>query len=183
MPSAASKRKKDQGGTDRSKDARRLSASLEDYLEAIYHQAQADGVARVSQIARHLAVNKSSVTGALRNLADRGLVDYDPYQYVKLTDPGRKLAKDVAWRHGVLQRFLTEVLNVEQHKAAQTACKLEHSMDHQVLNKLLRFIQFVHNYSEGGKQWQKLFKSFYQHGQPRHLCAKCAELAALRDDT
>jgi DtxR family Mn-dependent transcriptional regulator len=53
-----------------------LSASQEDYLEAILNVADASGVARSTNIAISLGVAKPSVTGALRLLAQRGLVNY-----------------------------------------------------------------------------------------------------------
>ena len=130
---------------------------MEDYLEAIFHLSEADGVARVSQIAKRLGVNKSSVTGALHHLSEHGLINYDPYQYITLTDAGRQVARDVAWRHDVLKRFLIEVLDVEEQKATETACKLEHSMDREVLVKLLRFVQFVHGYHWEGKSLREVF--------------------------
>jgi Mn-dependent DtxR family transcriptional regulator len=50
-----------------------LSASLEDYLEAILQLERGSRVARVSEIADQLHVSRPSVTGALKNLSGRGL--------------------------------------------------------------------------------------------------------------
>lgn len=144
-----------------------LTASMEDYLEAIYHLSQANRVARVSQIAKRLAVNKSSVTGALRNLAQRKLINYDPYQYITLTGTGRKAAKDVVWRHRLLKRFLNQILGVDEEKAAQTACKLEHNMDRQVLDKLLRFLQFLQSSNKDQKSCLQMFESYCRQDQPQ----------------
>ena len=47
----------------------KLSASLEDYLEAIFHIEKSRRVARAKDIARRLNVKGSSVTGALQALA------------------------------------------------------------------------------------------------------------------
>ena len=61
-----------------------LSASLEDYLEAILHLVTEKQVARSRDIAKRLRVNRSSVTGALQALAKKGLVNYEPYEAVTL---------------------------------------------------------------------------------------------------
>ena len=53
-----------------------LSASLEDYLEAIFHIVAEKKVARAKEIAEALQVSRPSVTGALHALAERGLVNY-----------------------------------------------------------------------------------------------------------
>ena len=75
---------------------RNLSASLEDYLEAILNLSGDRKVARSRDIAEALEVSRSSVTGALRTLAEKQLVNYKPYGYITLTDQGRALAEKVA---------------------------------------------------------------------------------------
>jgi DtxR family transcriptional regulator, Mn-dependent transcriptional regulator len=121
--------------------AQGLSASLEDYLEAIYWLSRPHGVARVSQIAERLAVGKSSVTAALKLLSEKGYINYDPYQFITLTPFGETTALDIVWRHDVLKRFFVEVLEVDEKLAGETACKMEHHIDHEVLDKLLQFVQ------------------------------------------
>ncbi len=118
-----------------------LSASLEDYLEAIYWLSHEHKVARVGQISEKLGVGKSSVTAALKLLSEKGLVHYDPYQFISLTKAGAKLALDIVWRHDVLKRFFVEILGVEEKLAGETACKMEHHIDREVLDRLLQFVQ------------------------------------------
>jgi DtxR family Mn-dependent transcriptional regulator len=79
-----------------------LSASLEDYLEAIYHLIEGGRVARVKDIAERMSVQMPSVTGAVRSLAAKELVDHDPYSYVTLTPAGEAIAREVVRRHDVL---------------------------------------------------------------------------------
>ena len=54
-------------------ESHNLSASLEDYLEAILNIAGESNTARSKDIAESLGVAKSSVTGALKGLAKKGL--------------------------------------------------------------------------------------------------------------
>ena len=82
-----------------------LSASLEDYLEVIFHLEQSNRVARAKDIADQMNVQRASVTGALKSLAGRGLVNYSPYSYITLTPAGRNIARDVIQRHEVLKDF------------------------------------------------------------------------------
>ena len=118
-----------------------LSASLEDYLEAIYWLSRDHGVARVSQIAQKIKVGKPSVTAALKLLSEKGYVNYDPYQFISLTKVGETMAKDVVWRHDVLKRFFVEILGIDEKLASETACKMEHNIDRKVLDRLLKFVQ------------------------------------------
>ncbi|MCK4379164.1 MAG: metal-dependent transcriptional regulator, partial [Deltaproteobacteria bacterium] len=62
-----------------------LTSNMEDYLEAILTLQEEQKVARVRDIARQLKVKMPSVTGAVRNLAEKGLVNYERYSFVTLT--------------------------------------------------------------------------------------------------
>jgi len=89
-----------------------LTASMEDYLEAIFHIVAEKGAARAKDISKRLKVNHSSVTGALQALASRNLVRYAPYEVTTLTPKGKALAEDVIRRHEILRTFFVKVLAV-----------------------------------------------------------------------
>jgi DtxR family Mn-dependent transcriptional regulator len=118
-----------------------LSASLEDYLETIYRLVERDHVARVRDIAARLSVQMSSVTGALRSLASKGLVNYDPYSYITLTARGERLARDLFRRHRVLTDFLTDLLGLDPETAERNACAIEHAIEPIVLERLVEFVE------------------------------------------
>lgn len=130
-----------------------LSASLEDYLEAIFHIAREKHVARPRDIAGKLRVSYPSVTSALRALAERGLINYTPYDAVTLTDKGRTAAQDVIRRHETLRRFFVDVLAVSEKEAEVAACRMEHSVPEVILNRLSRFARFVESCPRGGNSW------------------------------
>ena len=67
----------------------KLSASLEDYLEAIYWATVEHGAARAKEIALRLGVRAASVTGALRTLAEKKFINYAPYELITLTEAGQ----------------------------------------------------------------------------------------------
>lgn len=113
-----------------------LSASLEDYLEAIYHIIEDKQAARAKDIVERLGVHNSSVTQALRALAERDLVNYAPYDLVTLTEAGRAAAADVVDKHQALRSFLIEVLGLDSALAEHDACRLEHGISKDVLERL-----------------------------------------------
>lgn len=120
-----------------------VSASLEDYLEAIYWLQTDHAVARAKEIALRLEVTKSSVTTALRQLNADGLVNYDPYNYITLTPSGRGIAERVIRRHTALYHFLHRVLGVDAAQADASACMLEHAVADEVLERLEAFMAFA----------------------------------------
>lgn len=151
-----------------------LSASQEDYLEAILLQVRQNKVARVRDIANQLGVGMPSVTSALKSLSKQKLVNYDPYQFVTLTDRGLQLAEDVTRRHGQLRRFLVDVLGIDPAVAEANACRIEHAMDEQVLERLRLLAEFVSRCPRAGEQWVEAFQHQYVQGQ-------CAEGEACRE--
>lgn len=136
-----------------SAQAAKLSESLEDYLEAILHIEEQKNAARPKDIARRLGVSAPSVTGALQNLAARGLVNYRPYDLVTLTSRGRRVARDVIRRHEGLRRFFTDLLRIDAAEADRVACDMEHALPPHVLSRLVEFIDFIAESSHGGLTW------------------------------
>jgi DtxR family Mn-dependent transcriptional regulator len=137
-----------------------LSASLEDYLEAIFNLAGESNVARSKDIAKLLRVSRSSVTGALRVLKKKGLANYKPYDYVTLTEDGQHAAAEVVRKHNILKSFFVNVLGVDMDIAQQAACKAEHTLGPEVIAKLLGFIEFVTRSSKNGYDLADEFKQF-----------------------
>lgn len=145
-----------------------LSATLEDYLETILHLVAENKVARVKDIADSLDVHKSSVTGALRSLAERGLVNYEPYGLTTLTPEGAKLARGVAERHSVLKQFLTDVLGVDEATADKAACKMEHAVGRTIVERLVQLSEFFGT-SSCGAEWTDTWKAYCRKTRGTHI--------------
>lgn len=154
-------------------DPQQLSASLEDYIEAIYHIITEKQVARGKDITARLAVSGASVTEALRALSRRGLINYAPYEVITLTNQGREIAEDVIRRHNSLKQFFTNVLAIEEALAEEGACKIEHTAPPEIINRMVDFIKFLEVCPRGGKDLISGFANFCQRGQTASNCATC----------
>ena len=118
-----------------------LSDTMEDYLEVIYHiSAEVKGGVKPGQIASRVGVHKSTVTIALRHLEALKMISYSPYQEVHLTVDGFKQAESIIKRHEVFYHFLKDVLEVDDALAEQVACKLEHALPPEIVD---RFVDYV----------------------------------------
>jgi DtxR family Mn-dependent transcriptional regulator len=138
----------------------KLSSSLEDYLEAIYNLAGDNNITRSRDIAENLGVSRASVTGALRALKEKNLVNYQPYNYISLTESGKKAASEVANKHEILKSFFIEILDVKTETAQQAACKAEHALGPDIISRLLCFVEFVSKRSKNGHDMIEEFKKF-----------------------
>lgn len=130
---------------------------MEDYLETIWRLTDEKGAARARDIAKELSVHKSTVTAALRALAQKGLVNYAPYEITTLSPRGRKIAQEVAHRHEVIEEFLTNVLLIKPAAARENACRMEHVMDKSVLDRLITFAEFVKEHPIADDEWPQHF--------------------------
>lgn len=120
-----------------------LSASLEDYLQAIFWTVAAKGAARAKDIARQLGVKASSVTGALQTLAEKRFVHYQPYEAITLTAEGFDEAARVAQRHFIVREFFVRVLGLDEAVADKEACRMEHCVGDDVAERLATLMEFV----------------------------------------
>lgn len=161
-----------------------ISASMENYLEAIYHAIEAKRVARPRDIVRSLNVNASSVTSALHWLGDHGLVNYEPFEVVTLTAEGEKVARGVVRRHQAVRRFLVDVLGIDDEEADRAACEMEHVVSGQVLERLRRFAEFVDTCPRAGQEWVARFHRSCMAERTDEDCRQCLDAAyeRLRDD-
>lgn len=112
----------------------------EDYLEAILQLEGENGRVRSVDIANRLGVSRPSVNKAMGNLREAGMITQELYGDIFLTDTGRERASAVLGRHGLIKRFLTEVLGVENAVAEQDACKMEHIVSSQTIERWSEFI-------------------------------------------
>lgn len=139
-----------------------LSASQEDYLEAISQIAGEDGVARAKEIADILGVQRASVTGALRMLRDNGMIHYTPYANVTLTEQGRARARGIIHRHETLRRFFQHILAIEGLAAEEVACKVEHAVSDTVMDRLTLLLDYIEHAPEAGQEWVAGFHALLQ---------------------
>lgn len=158
------------------KKIKELSASLEDYLETIYHIVAEKQVARAKEIASRLKVSRSSVTEAFRSLSQKGLINYAPYEVITLTAQGEKLAKDVIHRHDALKDFFIKVLAVDEKLAEEGACKIEHAAPRQIIERLTQFVRFIEECPRGGNDLIKSFAKYCKHGKATDKCQECIAL-------
>ena len=138
-----------------------LSASQEDYLETVYFLSREGGRARPKDIAERMKVRAASVTGALKALAEKGLIDYAPYSQVSLTPVGREIAKAIAGKHEALLHFFMQVLGIEREDAEEFACSMEHTVPDHILQRLVAFARYTEKCPNFGASWQEGAEAYF----------------------
>lgn len=133
--------------------SKKISASLEDYLEAIHQIISDKQAVRAKDIAKRLDVAPPSVTSALRSLVKQKLINYAPYDVITMTAQGQIMAKDIVRKHSVLKRFFTKVLAIDESAADECACKIEHVISDKTLERFVEFIKFEEKSHSSGTRW------------------------------
>jgi DtxR family transcriptional regulator, Mn-dependent transcriptional regulator len=139
-----------------------ISSKAEDYLRTIYEIVNKKGFVRIKDIARDLEVKPPTVVEMMKKLDAKGLVVYEKYGGITLTDRGTAIAELVENRHETFKNFL-EILLVPEDMALKDAHILEHELHSKTILQFSRFVDFITKYSERPmfiKRWLDEFKNY-----------------------
>jgi DtxR family Mn-dependent transcriptional regulator len=116
--------------------------AVEDYLKAIYElQHESDRVATTT-LAERLGVAPASVTGMVKKLAGMNLLKHEPYQGVRLTQAGEKIALEVLRHHRLVERYLAEALGVPWDEVHAEADRWEHVLSEDMEDRIDALLGF-----------------------------------------
>jgi DtxR family Mn-dependent transcriptional regulator len=119
-----------------------LTAGLEDYLEAIYIAQSENKTVKGIDVARMLNISRASVSEALSKLVSKGLITYESYGTISFTPTGHTEAEKVYNTHNTLKSFFQTVLNISPEEASENACKIEHIVSQDILDKIEKLTLF-----------------------------------------
>jgi DtxR family Mn-dependent transcriptional regulator len=116
------------------------SSTVENYLKAIY-QAQAaaadpHALVPMGQLAVSMGVVPGTATTMVKALAEAGLVKYEPYSGVRLTQAGERLAALVLRRHRLIELFLVQVVGMSWAEVHEEAELLEHAVSDRLIERM-----------------------------------------------
>ncbi|MFW5829136.1 MAG: metal-dependent transcriptional regulator [Planctomycetota bacterium] len=164
-----------------------LSESLEDYLESILRLGEQQERVGTGDVAKAMGVRAASASKALKELAQRGLIDRRPYGAIELTAVGQTHAAEVLRKHRALTRFFTTLLGVSDERVEAMACHLEHVMPDDILQRVITFADYIAHCPRGQVRWHRGQVS-EATGQDAAACTYCrhgsgnAECPALGGD-
>lgn len=118
----------------------KYSSSKENYIKAIFHLEQDEPVVSTNALARQINTKPASVTDMLKKLHDQGLLDYEPYKGVRLTEAGESLALQIIRKHRLWEYFLVEKLGFGWEEVHEIAEELEHISSRKLIDRLDDFL-------------------------------------------
>lgn len=120
-----------------------ISKALEEYLKTMYILEKQKGNIRVTDIAKKMNCTKPSVNKAIYNLKDNGMVSYETYGEITLTEDGENLAKKILEAYDIVYLFLKDVLGLDSEDAEKEAEKIKSSITDETVNKLAKYVHKV----------------------------------------
>ena len=114
------------------------TSTVEDYLKCILLEEQRSPDVRVTtgHIASALGVAPGTVTSMVKTLADSGLLSYEPYSGVRLTEAGCQLSLHVLRRHRLIELFLVRVMGMDWSEVHPEAEQLEHAVSDRLIERM-----------------------------------------------
>ncbi len=121
---------------NKKKGAGPTTPTVEAYLEVIYMVRAEGQVVKGARLAKTLGVSRAAVTATLRRMARDGLIRIRPNKDIELTHLGFKTADELQRRHRIVERWLTDVLQMDWAQSDAEAHQLEHAMSDRVVERL-----------------------------------------------
>jgi len=118
----------------------KYSASKENYLKAIFHLQQEQGLVTTNALAAALSTRPASVTDMLKKLKEQKLLIYERYKGFKLNNEGRKAAVQVIRKHRLWEYFLVKKLQFGWEEVHEIAEELEHISSRALIDRLDAFL-------------------------------------------
>ncbi len=116
------------------------SSTVENYLKAIFlGESQLPDDQRLlpmGHLAAALGVAPGTATTMVKALAESGLVEYEPYNGVRLSPAGSRLAALVLRRHRLIELFLVKVLSMRWDEVHDEAEQLEHVVSERLIERI-----------------------------------------------
>jgi Mn-dependent DtxR family transcriptional regulator len=118
-----------------------ITSSMEDYLEMICRMLKTQEYVRISVLAEKLHVKPSSASKMVNNLKILGLVTFEKYGYIKLTEKGTVIGEYLLYRHDVIHEFLC-LVNSSESELEQVE-KIEHFLDKKTIENLKKITGII----------------------------------------
>lgn len=123
----------------------------EDYIKYIYEQSVHSSIVTIKDVALKFNYTEQSVYEMIKKLQNKNLLNYVPYQGIKLNKKGLDQAIRMIRAHRIWEVFLQDYLGYDWHEVHEEAEMLEHAGSELMLEKL---------YAKLGAP------QFCQHGNP-----------------
>ena len=120
------------------REIEKLPNSFYSHAEAIFHLTEAGIDVKQTRVADWLGFSRANVSQVIGRMQNSGLIEFA--DELKLTKKGDYLAKMIARRHRIIERFLTEILDLPWEKAYLESKKWENVLSSITEDAMLKIL-------------------------------------------
>ena len=118
------------------------SQTIENYLKAIYLSAHPGGTVTTSELAEALGVRLPTVNSMVKRLGEKGLVKYEKYKPLMLTEAGVQQAAQIVRRHRLTEMYLVERMGFGWEEVHDIAEQIEHIKAQPFFDRMDELLEF-----------------------------------------
>ena len=116
----------------------KLPNSFYSHAEAIFHLSEVVIEVKQTRVAEWLGFSRANVSQVIGRMQNSGLIEFS--DELKLTKKGEYLAKMIARRHRIIERFLSEVLNLPWEQVYEETKKWENVLSSVTEDAMLKVL-------------------------------------------
>lgn len=114
-----------------------LTPVAQDYLKTIWSFCEwSDERVSTKMLAEKIGVSASTVSEAIKKLAEQGLVDHARYGSIALTEKGKAVALSMVRRHRLIETYLVRELGYSWDEVHDEAEVLEHAVSERLVSRM-----------------------------------------------
>ena len=119
-----------------------ISQTEENYLKALWNITSNKGEASVNELSKQLDIKMPTVNSMMKRLAEKGLVIYESYKPLKLTEKGKKQAALIIRKHRLTEMYLVEKMGFGWEQVHDIAEQIEHIQSPAFFEKMDELLGF-----------------------------------------
>ena len=131
-----------------------LTPAMEDYLEMIYRNSLQEGYLRINKLAELLNVKASSASKMVQKLGELGLLNYEKYGIIVLSDSGREIGDFLLERHKIIEDFL-KLLGCGEDVLVQTEL-----IEHNINSSTVKNLKILNDFFESNKEIADKYREY-----------------------
>ena len=151
----------------------KLTESLEKYLLAVYEIVKINKAARVKDVSNHLKIGIPATSDAIKTLAEKKFINYQPYGIITITPKGKKYSEAKIKRHKTITDFFVNILKIEKKNAEENSKIMEYSVSPDILERFTKYLEFMNKCSCKEPKWVKSFQYFCENNKMQTKCSRC----------
>ena len=117
-----------------------ISKSQEEYLKTMYVLYKQNGDIRVTDIADKMKCSKPNVTKQLNILKSNGLIKYETYGKIELTQSGLDYSKRILAACDIIYLLLSDVIGVSKEDALNESVKIKSVISDNTIKKISNYV-------------------------------------------